>query len=332
MPQTLKPEPLTSRDSVRILSLASPVDDPTSFHRHRGNHAAGLQPEARSRTGARARRFFRRYRSRPRRGPERSAHGNQHTAIFCSRGGYGSNYLLDGLSVALATPKVLVGYSDLTSLQIFLWQKFRWITLYGPMAAAGLDKGANVDDGYDPETLTRALTETKTGWTIPLAGTEAIMPGSADGILLGGCLTLIETALGTPWELDTHGAILLLEDRGMKPWQVDRALMHLKQAGKLRGVSGVLLGEFPECHGPGRTETVLAVARRILGTLGFPVVWGAADRSHTAANADAAARRARAPQSRRNIATGNPGTGLPRIVTRQRRDQTRFRSRIRSGR
>ena len=196
--------------------------------------------------------------------------------VFCSRGGYGSNYLLDGLSVALASPKLLVGYSDLTSLQIFLWQKFRWITLYGPMAAAGLDKGAGVADGYDAETLTRALTETKQGWTIPLAGSEAIMPGSADGVLLGGCLTLIETALGTPWELDTHGAILLLEDRGMKPWQVDRALMHLKQAGKLRGVSGVLLGEFPECAGPEGTETVLAVARRILGTMGFPVVWGAA--------------------------------------------------------
>jgi muramoyltetrapeptide carboxypeptidase LdcA involved in peptidoglycan recycling len=52
--------------------------------------------------------------------------------------------------------------------------------------------------------------------------------------------------------------------------------MHLKQASKLRGVSGVLLGEFPECHGPAGTESVLAVARRILGTMGFPVVWGAA--------------------------------------------------------
>jgi muramoyltetrapeptide carboxypeptidase len=95
-------------------------------------------------------------------------------------------------------------------------------------------------------------------------------------VLFRSCLTLIETALGTPWELDTHGAILLLEDRGMKPWQVDRAFMHLKQAGKLRGVSGVLLGEFPECLGPAGTESVLAVARRILGTMGFPVVWGAA--------------------------------------------------------
>jgi muramoyltetrapeptide carboxypeptidase len=108
-----------------------------------------------------------------------------------------------------------------------------------------------------------------------------MVPGTADGTLLGGCLTLIETALGTPWELDTHGAILVLEDRGMKPWQVDRALMHLKQAGKFRGVSGIVLGDFPECEGPEGSETVRDVVRRVLGALGFPVVWGAAI-GHTA--------------------------------------------------
>ncbi len=62
----------------------------------------------------------------------------------------------------------------------------------------------------------------------------------------------------------------------MKPWQVDRALMHLKQAGALRGVKGILLGEFPECDGPAGTETVRDVAARILGSLGVPVIWGAA--------------------------------------------------------
>lgn len=276
MPQPLKPESLRPGDSARILSIASPVD-PARLQRGieeiaRLGYTAKVDPERVLARGD----FF--AGSAAERGAAlREALTETGTrGIFCSRGGYGSNYLLDGLSVALASPKLLVGYSDLTSLQIFLWQKFRWITVYGPMAAAGLDKGAGVADGYDAETLTRALTETKQGWTIPLAGSEAIMPGSADGVLLGGCLTLIETALGTPWELDTHGAILLLEDRGMKPWQVDRALMHLKQAGKLRGVSGVLLGEFPECEGPAGTETVLAVVRRILGTIGFPVVWGAA--------------------------------------------------------
>jgi muramoyltetrapeptide carboxypeptidase len=195
-------------------------------------------------------------------------------AVICSRGGYGSNYLLEGLSVALTSPKLFIGYSDLTSLQIFLWQKFRWVTLYGPMVAAGLDKGAGAPEGYDRDSLLRAITETKPGWPMDLKG-DVLSPGAVEGTLLGGCLTVIETALGTPWELDTHGAILILEDRAMKPWQVDRALTHLKQAGKFRGVAGVILGEFPDSAAPAGSETVKEVARRILGPLGIPVVWGA---------------------------------------------------------
>jgi muramoyltetrapeptide carboxypeptidase len=276
MPQTLKPAPLHSGASLRIVSLASPVDESRLGSGIQEIERLGYKTKI-DRDRALARGGFFAGPTAERNAALKEALTETDTgAIFCSRGGYGSNYLLDGLSVALATPKILLGYSDMTSLQIFLWQKFRWVTLYGPMVAAGLDKGAGVPEGYEPESFMRALTETKQGWPIPLPGTEAIMPGSADGTLVGGCLTLIETALGTPWELDTHGAILVLEDRGMKPWQVDRALMHLKQAGKLRGVSGVLLGEFPECEGPEGTETVRDVARRILGTMGFPIIWSAA--------------------------------------------------------
>jgi muramoyltetrapeptide carboxypeptidase len=276
MPQVLKPEALRPGDSVRILSLSSPVKESRLEQGVQEIARLGYTPKFDPERVLARGDFF--AGSAAERGAALKEALTESTTrgIFCSRGGYGSNYLLEGLSVALATPKILVGYSDLTSLQVFLWQKFRWVAFYGPMVAAGLDKGAGVPDGYDPETLTRALTESKIGWTIPLGDAEAIMPGSADGVLLGGCLTLIETALGTPWELDTHGAILLLEDRGMKPWQVDRALMHLKQAGKLRGVSGVLLGDFPECVAPAASETVRDVVRRLLGTMGFPVVWGAA--------------------------------------------------------
>ena len=276
MPQTLKPAPLHSGASLRILSLASPVDESRLDRGTREIERLGYQPKIdRERVLARGG-FFAGSTAERSAALKEALTESDTGAIFCSRGGYGSNYLLEGLSVALATPKILLGYSDMTSLQIFLWQKFRWITLYGPMVAAGLDHGAGAPEGYEPDSFMRALSEAKQGWPIPLPGTEAVMPGSADGTLVGGCLTLIETALGTPWELDTHGAILVLEDRGMKPWQVDRALMHLKQSGKLRGVSGVLLGEFPECEGPEGTETVLDVARRILGTMGFPIVWGAA--------------------------------------------------------
>ncbi len=205
----------------------------------------------------------------------REAFADQGTrAIFCTRGGYGSNYLLEALH-GFHAPKILCGFSDLTSLQIFLWGKFNWVTFCGPMVASGIDRGADAPGGYDRESFGRALTETNAGWTIDLRG-ESLAPGIAEGVLLGGCLTLVETTLGTPWELDPKAAILILEDRDMKPYQVDRALMHLKHAGKFDGVKGVILGEFPASNAPAGTETVKDVARRILGPLKIPIVWGAA--------------------------------------------------------
>jgi muramoyltetrapeptide carboxypeptidase len=192
------------------------------------------------------------------------------------RGGYGSNYLLDvKLASAVGTPKTVIGFSDLTSLQIFLWQQCRWVTFYGPMAAAGFDVGAGDPGGYDERSLRLSISEVDAGWEIPLHG-EALVGGEAEGRLLGGALTLVEATLGTPWELDTRGAILVLEDRAMKPYQIDRVLMHFKQAGKLDGVKGIVLGDFPECEPPvAGSPSVRDVCARILGPLGVPVVFGA---------------------------------------------------------
>jgi len=80
----------------------------------------------------------------------------------------------------------------------------------------------------------------------------------------------VEATFGTPWELDTRGAILILEDRGMKPYQIDRVLMHFKQAGKLEGVKGIVLGDFPECEAPvPGSPTVRDVAREFWSRWGF---------------------------------------------------------------
>src|SRR5206468_7587498 len=139
----------------------------------------------------------------------------------------------------------------------------RWTSLYGPMVAAGLDAGANSPKGYDKASFEAGLTGSAQSWKINLQG-ESMVAALAEGVVLGGCLTLIETTLGTPWELDTSGRILLLEDRGMKPWQIDRALMHLKQAGKLGGVIGIVLGEFPDCEPPvAGSPTAKEVCERI---------------------------------------------------------------------
>jgi muramoyltetrapeptide carboxypeptidase len=199
-------------------------------------------------------------------------------ALVAIRGGYGSNYLLDGLAVErLDAPKVILGYSDLTSLQAYLWKRNSWVGFYGPMLAAGLEAGDGAANGYDRESLIAAIGKTDSGWTLQLRG-ETLVGGEAEGRVLGGCMTLVETTVGTPWELETRGSILLLEDRGMKPWQVDRALMHLKQAGKFEGVRGVVLGEFPDGGRPwlAGSPTVREVCLRILGELGVPVVFGAA--------------------------------------------------------
>jgi muramoyltetrapeptide carboxypeptidase len=199
-------------------------------------------------------------------------------ALISLRGGYGSNYLLDeslAAEIGASAPKCVIGFSDITSLQIFLWQKLAWTSIYGPMVAAGLDGGAGGAKGYDEASFRDAISKTDGAWSMNLQG-DALSSGVAEGILLGGCLTLVATTLGTPWELDTRGAILLLEDRGMKPWQVDRALIHLQQAGKFKDVRGIVLGDFPDCAAPVEgSPTVLDVCDRILKPLGIPIVFGA---------------------------------------------------------
>ena len=194
--------------------------------------------------------------------------------LVALRGGYGSNYLLDfELEKSLEKVKSVIGFSDLTTLQIYLWQKRRWVTFYGPMVVGGFNAGAM--KGYDENSFLQAIGKVEAGWKLRLKG-EPVLTGQAMGRVLGGCMTLVEATLGTPWELDTKDSILLLEDRAMKPYQVDRVLMHLKQAGKLEGVKGIVLGEFPDSPPVvAGAPTVREVCARILRPLGIPIVFGA---------------------------------------------------------
>lgn len=205
-----------------------------------------------------------------------TVNSDQVDGLVALRGGYGSNYLLDcELEKSLTSSKAVIGFSDITSLQIFLWQRCGWVTFYGPMVAAGLNSGAGARKGYDEASFLQAIGKSEAGWKLRLRG-ETVLPGEAVGRVLGGCMTLIEATLATPWELDTRDAILILEDRAMKPYQVDRVLMHLKQAGKFKGVRGIVLGEFPESE-PAvvGAPTVREVCARILRPLGLPIVFGA---------------------------------------------------------
>jgi len=201
---------------------------------------------------------------------------DQVDGLVALRGGYGSNYLLDyALEKSLSGPKCVMGFSDITSLQIYLWQRCGWVSFYGPMVVGGLNAGAGMRKGYDEDSFVQAIRKIGNGWKLRLRG-EPVLTGNATGTVLGGCMTLLEATIGTPWELDTKDSILVLEDRGMKPYQVDRVLMHLKQAGKFEGVRGIVLGDFPESEpAVAGAPTVREVCSRILRPLGVPIVFGA---------------------------------------------------------
>jgi muramoyltetrapeptide carboxypeptidase len=196
-------------------------------------------------------------------------------AIVCARGGYGSNYLLPRLDIEKikAHPKIFVGYSDLTCLLTYFADAAGVVTFHGPMVA----KDFGHPDGVEPNSWQNALSG-NSEWTLE-AGTEvqSLVEGSAEGILYGGCLSILVASLGTPYEIQTAGTILFLEDVATKPFQIDRMLMQLKLAGKFIGVRGIIFGEMLNCvQNPGRDQgyNLEEIVVRIVGDLGVPVAYG----------------------------------------------------------
>jgi muramoyltetrapeptide carboxypeptidase len=163
--------------------------------------------------------------------------------ILCTRGGWGSAELLPLLDAKLVRDhaKVFVGYSDHTSLHAWLWNECALPTYYAPMVAADWSK----QDGVDERTW-RAALEGEGAWSVGAAdGLHMLREGSAEGRLLGGCLSILGEALGTSWALKIEEpCVLFLEDIGTRPYQWDRMLQHLRFAGMLRNVRAVVLGDM----------------------------------------------------------------------------------------
>ena len=270
-----KPRALVHGSPVRIVSPASGVEEVKLRRGLAELERLGLRPSFSDSVLAREGYFAGSPESRAR--DLASALTESDTrAVIASRGGYGCVYLLDALDrLDPMRPKALVGFSDLTVLLSLAWHRWSWVTFYGPMVAAGFDSGAGKPDGYDERSFRLALETASGGWEVPLDA-EPLVEGAGEGRIVGGCLTLVRSLIGTEWEPDTDGAILLLEDCNMKPYQVDRALMHLKLAGKFDGVRAFLLGDFPGCEPALRGEPgVRDVLLRLLAPYGVPVVWAA---------------------------------------------------------
>ncbi len=198
-------------------------------------------------------------------------------AVWAARGGYGVMRILPFLDeeVLRANPKVFIGYSDLTALHLYLYQRFGWVTFHGPMAAKDLASGK---ENYDRETLLAAITKAKPMGEIKSANTGMLHHGSGQAVsgrLLGGCLTLITAMMGTPDELDTHDSILFLEDTGTRPYAIDRMLQQLRLAGKFDGVRGIVFGEMTDCiQNSEQGYSIQDVLAECTADLGIPVMFG----------------------------------------------------------
>jgi muramoyltetrapeptide carboxypeptidase len=194
-------------------------------------------------------------------------------AIICARGGYGANYLPEVLDPAKIAPhpKIIVGYSDLTALLTCFADNARFVTFHGPMVT----KDFAVAGGVDRESWHNALGGAAE-WQIGQdSGAKPLVAGTAEGILYGGCLSILVASLGTPHEIHPAGTILFLEDIAAKPYQIDRMLMQLKLGGRLKDVRGIVFGEMLDCRqGPDQDYTLEEVILRIVGDLGIPVAFG----------------------------------------------------------
>ena len=192
--------------------------------------------------------------------------------ILCTRGGWGSAELLPHLDASLirANPKVFVGYSDHTSLHTWLWNEANLATFYGPMVSPDFSREEGVDQGSWSASL-----HTDSAWSLTEAdGLRVLRPGWATGRLHGGCLSLYAEALGTPYCPRAEGGILFLEDVGTKPYQWDRMLLHLRLAGLLGDVQGIVFGDMRQCVSPEEADLLERAILHALRDFAGPIAIG----------------------------------------------------------
>jgi Uncharacterized proteins, homologs of microcin C7 resistance protein MccF len=206
-------------------------------------------------------------------------------AVFAIRGGYGSMHLLDRIDYDLIrrNPKIFLGYSDITAMHLAIYKHSKLITFHGPITLSRFTD-------YTQKYFRKALFEAQPIGTVtnppesnelrPSHSLRTIRPGLANGLLTGGNLTLISNTMGTPYEIETKGKILFLEDVDEEPYSIDRMLTHLRLAGKFDGVAGVIFGECQDCRPKDYKPSSAIpyglgeVLDNILGDLKVPVLYG----------------------------------------------------------
>lgn len=206
-------------------------------------------------------------------------------AVFCVRGGYGSGQLLDSLDYDLIrrNPKIFLGYSDITALHLAIHKKTGLVTFHGPVTVSSFSEYTQEHFRralFEPKPLGRLTNPPEKNQLRPGHMLRTVRGGKARGRLIGGNLSLVASLMGTPYEIDTRGAILFLEDVGEQPYSVDRMLTQLRLAGKLQSAAGIIWGECSDCRPrefqPSFESTFSTgeVVDQILGGLKTPVLAG----------------------------------------------------------
>lgn len=193
-------------------------------------------------------------------------------AVFCMRGGYGAARVLDLLDpeeLRAARPKLLIGSSDITALHEYWEHEIGTPTLFAPMLATG----DLMDDPGNVAALKRALFTPTRGRVLTAPGADPIVPGTAEGRLAGGNLSLLVMTAGAhPADrARADGRIVLLEDVTEDPYRIDGFLLTLLRSGYFEGARGIALGTWVKC---GPLPEIRAIAEEMLAPLGIPLLWG----------------------------------------------------------
>jgi muramoyltetrapeptide carboxypeptidase len=269
----LKPRALEPGDRIAVVSPASPFTREEFDRGIAELKALGFEPVFDESVFAR-----RAYVSGP---PELRAkairdawNDDRVAALVAVRGGYGSAQLLPLLDrdEARRACKPLIGYSDVTSLLMFLTLGCGIVSFHGPMLDLRLSRG---EAGYDRQSLLAAVCRREPVGELRPEGLAAIRPGEAAGMLLGGTLTQVLSSLGTPFAFDPpNGYVLFLDEVGERPYRLDRQVTQLRQAGLLARAAAVVIGELPRCDEPSGSPTAREVMADLFADFPGPVVIG----------------------------------------------------------
>lgn len=205
--------------------------------------------------------------------------------VFAVRGGYGAPQLLDGIDYKLiaANPKIFIGYSDITALHLAIHKMTGLITLHGPVTTSEFTPYTQKwyrKALFDPQPMGPLTNPPEANPLRPSHNLRAVRPGKARGRLIGGNLSLICATMGTPYEIETRGRILFIEDVDEQPYSIDRMMTQLRLAGKLQQAASVIFGECSDCrprdYKPAFDNTLSLgqVVDEILAKLNVPVLAG----------------------------------------------------------